>query len=254
MWNGKYINILSIVDTIYSRFRNTVLLEDFSLGDASEWAYHAMGLIGAGIGYIQKVTDGNEELNHQEPVIVENYIGLLPEDLYLIKGVREYYYKIPFRESNYIYHTSLNDAQLEQNLKKEQTYYINNGVIHTSIKDCVLEISYDAFPIDNDGLPLIPDEPAFIEAIIAYISYNLARMAFIQDKITDNKFRYYEQEWIIYANSAKNRMNIPSYDAAQTLMNQSTRLIKSKNYHNWGFKYMGDTEHVTIFNRSVSRF
>ena len=130
MWNGKYISILSIVDTIYSRFRNTVLLEDFSLGDASEWAYHAMGLIGAGIGYIQKVTDGNEELNHQEPVIVENYIGLLPEDLYLIKGVREYYYKIPFRESNYIYHTSLNDAQLEQNLKREQTYYINNGVIY----------------------------------------------------------------------------------------------------------------------------
>ena len=48
-------------------------------------------------------------------------------------------------------------------------------------------------------------------------------------------------------------MNIPSYDKAQAMANQSTRLIKSKNYHNWGFKYMGDTEHVTIFNRSTVR-
>ena len=112
---------------------------------------------------------------------------------------------------------------------------------------------YKAFPIDNDGLPLIPDEPVFIEAIVAYICYNLARMAYVQDKINDTKFRYFEQEWIIYGKSSKNRMNIPSYDKAQAMANQSTRLIKSKNYHNWGFKYMGDTEHVTIFNRSTVR-
>lgn len=165
MWNGNYVKILQVVDMVYSRLRNTVLLEDFNLGDATEWAYHAMGLIGSSVGYITKVSDGNEELNNPEPIVIENYVGMLPDDLYLIQGVREYTYKIPFRESNYIYHTSINDLILEENLRREQTYTVENGVIHTSIQECLLEVSYKAFPIDNDGMPLIPDEPVFIEAI-----------------------------------------------------------------------------------------
>lgn len=100
MWNGKYISIISLVEQLYRDNDKTFVVNDLNFGDIAEWTYTAMGLIGAMHLTINRVTDGNEDVGNPKPIVIQDYMGELPCDLYTLNGVREYYIKIPLRESS----------------------------------------------------------------------------------------------------------------------------------------------------------
>lgn len=253
MWNGKYISIISLVEQLYRDNDKTFVINDLNLGDIAEWTYTAMGLIGVTLPFINRVTDGNEDVGNPKPIVIQDYMGELPCDLYTLNGVREYYSKIPLRESSYVYQQSANNRGGEFTMRSDMTYTINNDIIYPEFKEGLLELTYRAFPIDKDGLPLIPDNVSYIEAIKAFIVYKIAYKEFISGRMAQNIYNVISQDWEFYSISSKNRMMIPSMDKAESMLNRATRFIKKQNYHNYGFKYMDDPQMMIAFDRTRIR-
>lgn len=245
MLTGKYTTITRVLENV---IRDTGFTDEISFADAIEWAYRAMQFIGAPQIYITKVTDGNKELEHPDPIQVVNYRAELPCDLHRIIQVRDYCNKESVRASTYNFELSDNmrDTPIGSNLH----YIINDGFIFTDFKEGELEIAYEAFPVDNEGYPMIPDDERYLKAVESYIIERIARRLWLQDKINDFKYKALEQDWLFYVNSAKNKAQMPSIDEMESLKNQLVRLISHPDRYRNQFAELGNGEQIkTKLNR-----
>jgi len=243
MWNGKYVDFDLVIERVY----DNPVFNDISYGDALEWAYQAMAKIGTTLPYTSKVTDGNEEINHPDPVLVENYRAAIPHDVYMIEQIRDWETKTPYSQSAYIYHEASNKANTISN---ELTFTINNSFIFTSNKEGFLEISYWAFPTTCDGKPAIPDSERYIDGIVKYIKYREAEKLWITERLSENKFRYFEQEWLFQVNSAFGALTVPDYAKAELILRNSTRMIQTPNAFNNGFMQLNPQQRYVAFYRN----
>ncbi len=81
MYNGKYISYLNVIEQVYSDWKFQYV---FQVSDAIEWLGSALRQLKIPRYYIDKLTDGNENLDHQDYITIEDYRGKLPCDLYSI--------------------------------------------------------------------------------------------------------------------------------------------------------------------------
>ena len=228
MFNNKYVPF----DMVMERVLENPLFNDVDYANALEWAYQAIAKIGASVTYIHKITDGNEELNHPAPIEIVNFRAEIPYDVYNIEMIRDWDTKTPYSESAYVYHKSVNtytDTKSKNSVGGELTYTMNNNYIFTSVEDGFLELSYWAFPTSCDNKPLIADNERYIQAVVRYIQYKQAEMLWTMEKISKEKFFYFEQEWYYYSSAAFVDINMPNYARAETLMRNSTKLVKTPN-------------------------
>lgn len=241
MLNHKYTTIERVLENV---IRDTGFTDEVDLVEAIEWAYRAMEFIGAPQVYIEKVTDGNYELNHPKPIVVENYKAELPCDIYQIIQVRDYCNRNSLREgtTNFIYSQNLPEVTGGQ----DNTYRINNGWIFTNFQEGTLEIAYYAFPTDDKGYPAIPDDERYLKAIESYIIERIARRLWLQDKMSTEKYKSLEQDWLFYVKSAKSRAQMPNIDGMETFKNQVLRLISHSDRHRNQFTQLGTAEEIRI--------
>lgn len=296
MWNGKYVNF----DMVMERVMENPLFVDIDYSSALEWAYQAMAKIGTTIPYVQKITDGNKDLNHFDPVPIVNYRAEIPCDVYSIEMIRDWESQVPYSYSSYVYHESINKAnkinltesscttcalngtcgideslypsplnnyycfQYQSLLPKststvskntnvingELTYTLNDNYIFTSKESGFLEIAYVAFPTTCDLTPLIPDYERYIQAVVRYIQYREAEKLWVIEKLSAEKFKYFEQEWYFYVNSAFVGMNVPDYAKAELLLRNTTRQVQTPNAFMNGFMQLNPTQRYVAFFRN----
>jgi len=149
MFNNKYVSF----DMVMERVMDNPLFHEMAYSDALEYAYQAMAKIGATITYTHKVTDGNKEFNHPDPIEIVNFRAEIPYDVYNIEMIRDWDTKTPYIESAYVYHKSANtytDSESRNSVGGEYTYTMNNNYIFTSLEEGFLELSYWSFPTDCD--------------------------------------------------------------------------------------------------------
>lgn len=228
MFNDKYVSF----DMVMERVMDNPLFSEIAYSDALEYAYQAMAKIGATITYIHKITDGNKEFNHPDPIEIVNFRAEIPYDVYNIEMIRDWDTKTPYIESAYVYHKSANtytDAESRNSVGGEYTYTMNNNYIFTSLEEGFLELSYWSFPTDCDMKPLIPDNERYIQAIVRYIQMKEAEKLWIMEKLTEKKYQFFEQEWLFYVTSAFVDVNMPNYARAETLARNNTRVVKTPN-------------------------
>ncbi len=280
----KYIPVERIIENVR---REVEFTDNINFADILEWVYYAMELIGAQQVYVQKTTDGNEDLGHPTPVLIENGRGELPIDLHQIIQVRDYNtgrvlratidsYLISKNNISFGVHDSrtlrvsnttekislatdnqygrLYNSEINSGYVGELTYSVNNSYIFTSFDSGYVEISYMAFPTDSRGFPLIPEDAKYIKAVESYIIERVARRLWLQDRMSTDKYKVLEQEWLWYVGSAKGSMNTLSLDQMESLKNQLTRLIPRSNLHDSGFKTFGDREQTTFGRKYKEKF
>jgi hypothetical protein len=280
----KYIPVERIIENVR---REVEFTDNINFADILEWVYYAMELIGAQQVYVQKTTDGNEDLGHPTPVLIENGRGELPIDLHQIIQVRDYNtgrvlratidsYLISKNNISFGVHDSrtlhvsnttentlldvnsqygrLYNSEINSGYVGELTYSVNNSYIFTSFDSGYIEISYMAFPTDNRGFPLIPEDAKYIKAVESYIIERVARRLWLQDRMSTDKYKVLEQEWLWYVGSAKGSMNTLSLDQMESLKNQLTRLIPRSNLHDSGFKTFGNKENITFGRKYKEKF
>lgn len=237
MLNPGYTTIERVVENV---IRDTGFTEDINFADIVEWVFVAQELIGVQSAYIQKVTDGNTEWNHFPPVQVVNYRAELPCDFHSLISVREYCNKMPMIGDSGTFLKSTNDPNIDH--YSNITYTINDNYIFTNIEEGYLEISYWAFPTDENGMPMIPDDVRYLKAVEAYIAHKLSTKLWLQDKLSTEKKNFLETEWLWYVKSAKSKADLPSYDKAEALKNQILRLIQRPTQHLWSFEALSNQE------------
>lgn len=296
MWNGKYVNF----DMIMERVLENPIFVDIDYSNCLEWAYQAMAKIGTTIPYIHKVSDGNKDFNHIDPVEIINYRAEIPADVYNIEMIRDWESQVPYSYSSYVYHESTNKGNIlysgsqscdsctlngtctsqdelypsptnnyscyqyqslfstsqgtgaknSNTIGGELTYTLNDNYIFTSKESGFLEIAYWAFPTDCDMKPLVPDNERYIQAMVRYIQYREAEKLWIIEKLSAEKFKYFEQEWIFYVQSAFIDINMPNYARAELIMRNSTRQIQTPNGFQNSFMQLNPLQRYVAFFRN----
>jgi hypothetical protein len=254
--NGKFVKIERVMEKVRRDFPGSYAL---SISDAIEWVGEAIPLIGAYSAYVNKVTDGNKEIGHLPPVVLENYKAKLPCDLYKLDSIRfitsydettsTVNASAPMISTSDVYHMNIGDAAnyLEYDLR----YKINNGHIYVSgVSKGLLMVAYEAFIVDERGFPMIPDDEMYLKALSAYLQERLGFILMMQDKLSERKYALLEQRWLYYVNSAYTSAMLQTIDDAEAFKNAFSRMVGDEAAHSSGYRLESYKQDYNIHNTS----
>ena len=142
----------------------------------------------------------------------------------------EIYKNKPFRHSTDSFHMS---EEFKSNI--DLTYKIQGNVIYTSVKDCEIELSYRAMPIDGEGYPLIPDNSKFSRALEAYIKKQWFTILFDMGKLQSAILQNAQQEYAWAVGACESDAHNFTMDKAETFFNSWRSLLIKTREHSRGF-------------------
>jgi len=245
MINTKFVNVETIMEKVRKKLPPTT---EINIDDIVEDIWEALSLIGAVQTYITLYSI----------VSVDNYRAKLPEWLHKLNEVR-------FLTTDTL--DNITDEQLAQlNTSAFQMttvldtfdsssnhdnignsmgyrYVLKNGYIHTTFEKGIIEISYDAMPMDTDMTPLVPDNVHYINAVMWFIVKSYLWKLMVRDVKYQTLFDYADSQWNFYVNSAATKAKIPGKDGLQALMNKFLRIVPNlhRNANSAYYRYPNTT-------------
>lgn len=148
---------------------------------------------------------------------------------------------LTYRESGHSFHMS--EMKPANFAAGELTYKIQGMVIFTSTKDIDIEIAYNAFAVDDEGYPLLPDNPSFLRGLENYIKLQWFTVLFDMGKISQQVFANTQQEYAWAAGDAQSEFSRLSLDEAETLFNSFKTLLPRNNEH-WKAFFTNGSEEI----------
>jgi hypothetical protein len=117
-------------------------------------------------------------------------------------------------------------------------YKLNNDYIFTNFKNGFVEMSYKAYPVDEMGMPMVPDNIKFIKAVEWYL---ISRIDYKRWRTTRNPsdekmWLYSDKEYLWYAQSARSAAHMPSLAMMESIKKMMLRSIPKINEFRNGFK------------------
>ena len=228
----KYISLRQVLDDILDH----PMLKDVSFERAVNYTVHFMRIVGC-----PRMLEERTAL-----VEIENYRGLLPCDFNDIIQVRTHSscdrknYGV-FRHTTDSFHMSDNKQD-----SFDLTYKIQGNIIFTSIKEGIIEIAYNAFAVDSDGYPLIPDNSSFIRALELYIKKQHFTVLFDTGKINNAILNQTLQDYAFAVGQAQSDLVRPTIDQMESLTNSLNTLITRVSEHRSGFVNNGTQEKIRL--------
>lgn len=215
--NYQYVNIREIL----SRILRHPLLQDLNLETALQYTVDFFGIMGLPSTYIDRVAT----------VDIKEFRGVLPCDLVSISQVR---------------YNGECITQMTGNYENYNSFKTQGRIIYTSFKEGSVDISYKAMALDDEGLPLLPDEPTFLRALELYIKKQWFTILFDMNKISPAVLQNTQQEYAFAVGACNNTFIIPSVSEMEAIKNMWNQLIPRTNEFRNGFRYLGRQEHLNI--------
>lgn len=134
-----------------------------------------------------------------------------------------------YRYSGKSFHMSPNKGPISN---MELTYKIQGLVIFTSTRDVDIEIAYRAFRVDDEGYPVLPDNPSFLRGLENYIKLQWFTVLFDMGKISQQVLANAQREYEWAAGDAQSEFSRLSLDEAETLFN-SFKTLLPRNHEHW---------------------
>lgn len=134
-----------------------------------------------------------------------------------------------YRASGHSFHMS--DYKTLTEITGELTYKIQGMVIFTSTRDIDVEIAYRAFATDDEGYPLLPDNPSFLRGLENYIKLQWFTIKFDMGEISQQVFENLKQEYAWSAGDAQSEFSRLDLDHAATLFNSFKSLLPRNGEH-----------------------
>ena len=221
----NYINIREVL----SRVLRHPLLQDTSLEQAVQYTIDFIGIFG-----MPKLYQDKEEI-----IYIENYRGALPCNLISINQVKDCNAGICLR--------SMTDNFISKdNSDRELSFKTQGQVLYVSFKTGQVLVSYKAIPIDEDGLPLLIDNPVFLKALESYIKKEVFTILFDMGKIAPAVLQNTQQNYAWLAGQLQSEFTIPSQSEMESIRNSWCTLIQRTNEFNKGFSELGNRELLNI--------
>jgi hypothetical protein len=222
--NIKYINLREIL----SRVLDHPMLQDVNLESAIRYSLDFMSKMGLPEVYTEKV----------ETIEIENYRGKLPCDLIIVNQVRDH-------KTQYCMAAMTDNFNgMDSNMVSQPTFKTQGSIIYTSFCDGCVDISYKAINVDEDGIPMIPENPVFLDALENFIKVKRFRILFDQGKIPFNVYHTAKQEYIDSARTCQGKFATPSESEMESITNVMHQLIPRMNEFKYGFKNLADKEYT----------
>ena len=268
MLNGNYLSVSNIIDKVY---RDSGI-DNVDWQEAVEWIGDCISLLAVPSQYIEKTSD---------PLEVSEYRVRIPDGLIDIIACRrvtiqgdnigvignmEQSSDIYFRAKNTSSVTSLSVAtpsfpsvEIDENgdstniivevprtnYDSDSYYYkVDGGYIYTDFETGYIQLIYNTFPIDDMGLPMIPDNEKYRKAISLYILEKLDYRKFRANPISSNQaiLKDTQQELAFYMGAARNKARMPNLDKMESIKNWWIRSIPKVSKFSDGFRTLNKGE------------
>lgn len=210
--------------------------------EAIEWAGEALSFIGTNQGFVTK----------KKTLKVKDYRTLLPYDFYTLQAVYYGDNQLPYggnpQNNSYIdeaIYIAAKDQVLESNNFQmtrygsklytstnsgEDYYIIVPNYIQTSFETGDIEILYNAWPLDADGLPEIPDTPYYTTALQWYVLRQMILGGY-EHPNKEFTFSFVDTQWKHYCLAAQNDAVFPSEDKVRRFNEMWVSLVPSDSYN-----------------------
>lgn len=228
----KYISLRQVLDDILDH----PMLKDVSFERAVNHTVHFMRIVGCPRMFEERVSLVN----------ISNWRGALPCDFNDIIQVRTH--SSCDRKNYGVFRHTTDSFHMSENKQDsfDLTYKIQGNVIFTSIKEGVIEIAYNAFAVDSDGYPLIPDNSSFIRALELYIKKQHFTVLFDTGKINNAILNQTLQDYAFAVGQAQSDLVRPTIDQMESLTNSLNTLVTRVNEHRSGFVNNGTQEKIRL--------
>lgn len=255
----KYVSSREVIDKF---FGDTGYNEDIPFADVIRWISEALDMIAVKMQYVRKIA-GDKNCPY---LIIENYKAKLPCDFFrleqlAINGLPAIAAKTTMlhtlgqeccsvddlmKEITQVYKDNFGniftvDYPGSFNLSNTTTieYDINNNFITTNVKDGFVCMAYLAYPIDEEGFPLIPDDVYYLRAVAAFITRMLDYRKWRTYPSKDSKelFDHSEREWLWYIGAAKGSGNQGDLSTMESWKTSIVSLIPNLPKHNKFYKF-----------------
>ena len=228
---NRYINIREVL----SRILRHPLLQDCTLEQVLQYTVDFIGIFGLPDFYEDKEAD----------VEINEYKGTLPCDLIEINMIRECRSGAPLRSMTSMFNPG---GKHYRDHHHELQFKTQGRVLYTSFKCGKVHMSYKAIPVDDEGYPMIIDNPKYLKALELYIKVALFTILFDMGKISQQVLNHTEQEYSWAAGQLEEEFKIPSVAEAETMTNILNQLIIRKNEFMNRFENLGNKEFNKIHN------
>lgn len=232
----KEYNYISIKE-ILNRLMRHPLLRDVNLDQVIQYTIDFISIFGMPKFYFDK----------QETLHIEDYRGILPCDLIAINQVKECSTNTCLRSmtDNFLsedYYNKRNGYRVPQEL----TFKVQGQVIFTSFREGDITVSYKAIPVDDNGFPLLIDNPTFLKTLEAYIKKEIFTIMFDMGKITPPVLQNAQQQYSWLAGQLQSEFTIPSISEMESLKRSWCTLLQRTTSFNDGFRNNGNQEYIKI--------
>lgn len=260
---NNYVSIKLILDRILRH----PLMQDLSLETAIDYTVDFIRIVGMPKMFMEK--EGKVE--------IDNYRGLLPDDVHQIISVHHNGNKLNYTATseiiknkdlpqedstlsnnpsgdNNVIQDHLTAAQITrgdfiftQDLQtyvktrgyNSDTYKIQNNIIYTSIKKGTLDIIYSALQTDEEGFPMVLDNSSYLRALELYIKKQWFTILFDMGKIQGAILQNVRQEYAWAVGDCQSEFNRMSLDQAELFYRSLRSAVLSDEHPQYGFKYLG---------------
>lgn len=127
---------------------------------------------------------------------------------------------------------------------RELTYKIENNRIFTSEETGYVEVAYKALAIDDDGLPLIPDNSKFTRALEWYIKLQYYTILFESGQVDARVLQNTQQEYCWAVGAYESECHMLTIDEMQSLTNSLNQLAVRIDEHDKSFIHEGTREYL----------
>lgn len=124
-------------------------------------------------------------------------------------------------------------------------YRIENNTVFTGFKDGGVRVIYLAIPTDDRGLPLIPENQSFMNAIAWYIGHKLAIRGILKSR--ELTVQYCDRMWQRYCNQARADGNAPTLPEWQEISVNHNKMISNTDLYFQRFRDSGKRNSLTKY-------
>lgn len=217
---------------IIGRIKRHPMLADLPMETIIDYTVEFIRIVGLPTSYIDKT----------RVLDINKYRASLPDDFIEMTQVRTLGHNpIYYRYTTDNFHLSRNKADAVP-----FTYKIQGHCLYVSNPIDKVEIAYQAIPVDECGLPLIPDNEKFIRALRAYIKQEYFEILFDQGKIDARVYQNAQQEYCWAVGACESDAVSLTPDKLESIGNMAKSLLIRDNEHQRGFATQGNKELIRV--------
>jgi hypothetical protein len=124
------------------------------------------------------------------------------------------------------------------------SYKFNGNYVYTSFETGIIDLAYDGIMLDQEGVPMIPNDPTVEKAIENYIKSQYFGIMADLGKDTVRAYERAEKEYCWYIGQSQSHSVLMSLDKREALSNTMNTLILNDKPHGSFYRNIGYPEKI----------